>query len=275
MTSSTLTTDGVLQWLTTVDPDEVTCASGRVELQVTGAGDPPPLDFGLMATLVADRVIFRLAGGCKGLTDDLKERLLRYVCDALLGYAGAVFSGGTRDAKDGRVDIMITEIALAVARMNPGTVLLGTFPRTEGNFGMVEGSRLVVGKYDTRPNPGYDGLLAVQDGADGELEWDGDIPLYQKLFRHLRRSAGFRQAGVVAANGGDATVTEIMTAARAGQPTVLVHGFQRKTDEIALAHQRGSLDWLPSQHQLVVVDGDDPTSLRDAMAGFGFFPQAA
>jgi hypothetical protein len=57
-----------------------------------------------------------------------------------------------------------------------------------------------------------------------------------------------------------------------GYPTILVNGFERATDEVAAGFARGTLDWLPTRHQLVVVDRRDPTSLRDALVAGQFFP---
>ncbi len=247
-------------------PLRVTCPTGRVELMVlSDPNAPPPLSFGLRATVSADKVAVRIAGGCKGLDPDVREELLEYHVAGMAGYGGTLFSGGTRDVREGRVDAMVTEVAVAVGRANPGTVILGSMPRTKGNFGLVGDSEFVVGEYDTRLHPGYDAIIIVQDGVEGELTWHGDLPFYFKLFESWIRHAGYRACGLISSNGGAATEQEIIASAKGGYPTILVHGFERVTDQYAEAYQRGELDWLPKQHKLVVAERRDPSSLRDAL----------
>jgi hypothetical protein len=128
-------------------------------------------------------------------------------------------------------------------------------------------SEFVVGSShgDIRPNPGYDGILIVQNGMEGELGWDGDLDKCFGLVSMWCRDANFR-AGWVCANGGGVTESEIQRSVRAGYPTILIHGFGRKTDEIAAAYQRGNLKWLPRRgHCILIADHRDPQSLRHAL----------
>ena len=263
----------VVEALLAEDPFTVTCASGRVEIIVVSNPQArPPIDLGLVATSAEDRTIVRFAGGCKGLSSDVSLELLEYHVSAMNGFRGALMSGGTRSVEGGATVATVTEAAVAVHRSNPGTVVIATVPRTTGNLGMTGSSQFVLGTYDEHLHPGYDLTVIVQDGCEGELTWHGDLPLYFKLFASLKERAKFRAAGVICSNGGDATEQELIMSAKAGYPTFLIQGFERKTDEYALALQRGQLDWLPQNHGLVVVDRKDPSSLRDALAAANFFP---
>jgi hypothetical protein len=252
-------------------PIRVNNRTGRIPFQVTDAGSAPPLGFGLVATTAADNVAVRLAGGCKGLGDEDKVELMEYLAAGFSGFQGAILSGATREIKDDRTDLMVTDAAVIIGRENPGAVVLGTFPRT-GGLALVGDSSLVMGKYDTRPNPGYDSFVIVQDGPDNDLGWDGDLRLYFRLLQHLASAGRFRQVGVVAANGGDVTRDEIIWSVQAGYPTFLVYGFGRATDEIVQGYGAGTLDWLPEEHQIKVVMRSDPQALHRELANSGFFP---
>lgn len=253
--------------VTAVDP-----ATGalRTKLVIGYHGDTSlPMSLALRATTVPHKVVVRLGGGCKGLGDGMKADLLDYTVAAFQGFQGVVFSGGTRDIKDGRIDPMITDVAVAVHHANPGTVLLGTFPRTEGSFGLVGNSEFVVGEYDTRPNPSYQVLYIDQNGMEGVQDWDGDLDKAFRLVQFWREDAGFSAAGWVCFNGGDVTVTEIRRSVLAGYPTILVNGFGRETDKFVAAHRAGALDWVPDNPRIIVAERDDPQTLRDALMTAG------
>lgn len=140
--------------LPTRDPLAVTTPGGRLPFVVAHTSDRQlPLNFVMRVLEAEDNVILRLAGGVKGLGPDLQNEFVLYITAIMRGFRGVVFSGATREMKNGRLVPTITDAAVAVKNTNPGTILLGSFPRTRGTFGLVEQSRLVVGEYDTAPNP--------------------------------------------------------------------------------------------------------------------------
>lgn len=250
-------------------PLTVTARGGETTLLVMDAKDGLPAAFALMATRAAHRVALRLGGGCKGMNAADKTTMLEYFDVAFRGYRGLVWSGGTRQlASDGSLDPMVTDVPGIIAAANPECVALGTMPRTD-LLRLAGDSQLVLDKYGTRPNPTVKGLLVVQNGADGNLDWDGDLNAYFGLMEQWRDHAGFTALGLIAWNGGPVTEKEIMRSAKLGWPTFLVSGTGRVTDELIGKLAIGTLE-LPKQHRVVVVSKDNPSTLRGALIEHGF-----
>ncbi len=229
-----------------------------------------PVSFALMATRAADKVAIRVTGGCGGMEAVDKAEMIGYFRSALLGFAGVIWSGGTRNVtSDGKLDPMVTDVPAFVALDNPTCVALATTPRT-GVLQLRGDSRFQLDDDGTIPNPGVAAMLIVQEGADGDLGWDGDLDAYFRLMRQWRDAGGFA-VGIVAWNGGGVTKKEIDRSLALGWPTILVRGSGRAADEYAARVDSGEL----KSSAAIVVDRADPNTLRSALAKLGFLPAAA
>lgn len=254
-------------------PQTVTHSSGEARLIIMDRKEGFPTTFALLATNVPHKVVLRISGGCKGMDANDKQQMLGYFADALVGYRGMVWSGATRQlTADGQLDPMVTDVPGVIAANNPECVALGSTPRTD--YLRLKGeSALVLDGYGTLPNPTMSGILVVQNGADGKSDWDGDLDAAFTLMSDLRSAAGFKQAGVIAWNGGPITEDEIMRSARLGWPTFVVRGSGRVADEIANKMDAGNeelLSKLPKNHRLRIVDRDNSFTLRRELNEFGF-----
>lgn len=245
----------------------------KVNLVVMNATDGLPAAFALMGTRAKRKVVIRLAGGCKGMTEEGKSNMLNFFSQAFAGYPGLSFSGGTRQSDgNGEVDPMITDVPGMLAAENEGCIALGTVPRT-GMLSLQNDSRLVLDEWGTAPNPDMSGILIVQNGPDGTMDWDGDLDAYFTLMQNWQVYAGFGAVGLCAWNGGDITKDEIMRAIKLKWPVMLVKGSGRATDEII--QQMESQDpkftaQCPENHSIYVVNHDDPGALHNALQREGF-----
>lgn len=255
-------------------PFAVTTPEGQTTLLVMDAKrDGLPAAFALMGTRASRKVALRISGGCKGMGPEDKGQMLEMFREAFQGYDGLVWSGGTRQiASDGTVDPMVTDLPGVIAVDNPGCVALGTCPRT-ALLRLKGDSRLILDDYGTAPNPTMSGILIVQDGPDGTLDWDGDLEAYFRLMDQWRDHAGFTALGLVAWNGGPVTRDEILRSAKRRWPTILVRGSGRATDEVIgvleAANGAAALG-VPADAPFVVVDRDDANALRVALTTHGF-----
>ena len=254
-------------------PQTVTTRSGEARLIVMDRREGFPTTFALLATNVTNKVVLRISGGCKGMNADDKQAMLSYFADALAGYRGMVWSGATRQlTADGQLDPMVTDVPGVIAAANPECVALGSTPRTD--YLRLKGeSSLVLDGYGTLPNPSMSGILVVQNGADGKSDWDGDLDAAFTLMNDLKSAAGFKQAGVIAWNGGPITEDEIMRSAKLGWPTFVVRGSGRVADEIASKIDNNDSDLLnklPKNHRLRIVDRNSSFTLRRELNEFGF-----
>ena len=254
-------------------PYRVTAPGGKLNLVVMNSTDALPTAFALMGTKAADKVAIRLSGGCKGMSSADKEQMLGFFAEAFDGFRGVIWSGGTRQVDgDGRTDPMVTDVPGVIARLNPGSVVLGTVPRTE-MLTLQEDSRLVLNQYGNVLNPDMHGILVVQNGPDGELDWDGDLAAYFQLMQHWRDYAGFTALGLIAWNGGPVTREEIMRSAKKGWPTIVVTGTGRVADEISQQFIKGDLalmSQLPKEHQLWFTSKENPQTLHRLLKEKGF-----
>lgn len=244
--------------------------TGRIPLVVMHATDGLPAAFALMGTRAEDKVALRLAGGCKGMDDNDKAEMIGFFSGALQGYKGLIFSGGTRQVNSqGEVDPMITDIPGVIAAENEGCVALGTIPRTD-LLTLQADSRLVLDEYGTVPNPAMHGILIVQNGADGKLDWDGDVDAYFKLMDNWRAYAGFSALGLISWNGGDVTRAEVERSIKLGWPTVLVKGTGRATDEMIAQYEADDGKLLAAHPHVFVVHKNDSADLAGILCEKGF-----
>ena len=233
-------------------PYRVTAPGGKLNLVVMNSTDALPTAFALMGTKAADKVAIRLSGGCKGMSSADKEQMLGFFAEAFDGFRGVIWSGGTRQVDgDGRTDPMVTDVPGVIARLNPGSVVLGTVPRTE-MLTLQEDSRLVLNQYGNVLNPDMHGILVMQ---------------------HWRDYAGFTALGLIAWNGGPVTREEIMRSAKKGWPTIVVTGTGRVADEISQQFIKGDLalmSQLPKEHQLWFTSKENPQTLHRLLKEKGF-----
>jgi hypothetical protein len=254
-------------------PYTVTVPSGNVPIFIVDK-DGAESAFSLMGTVAKAKVAIRIGGGCKGMSRDDKDNMLSFFSTTFSGYRGVVWSGGTRQVTDGMIDPMVTEVPGIIMEENPDCVAIGTIPRTD-NLRLVEDSRLVLDGYGTAPNVSQRGLLIVQDGADGNLDWNGDVDRYIGIMDKWSKHGGFSAIGLITWNGGPVTWEEIDKVAKKKWPVILVEGTGRVTDE-TIAKIRDGYNGLPDYFKgehVIIVPKDNPEILRGVLMGEGFFPE--
>ncbi len=261
----------------TKNPFTVRRAEGA-ELLVMKCDEALPVSFALMGTTVRDKVVLRIAGGCKNMSHEDRLGMLDYYATALGGYRGLLFSGGTRNLTEfGEVDPMVTEIPGLIAMLNKECVALGTMPRTD-TMRLAGELRLTLDSHGTIPNPNMDGLLVVQKGASAldRLDWNGDLPAYFGLMENWLQCGGFTAGGLVSWNGGAVTREEIVGCLSRGWPAFLVEGTARVTDEVIDEVRKGAVDGVAEKNlkHAVIVSKSDPGTLRTALIEYGFLKVA-
>ena len=256
-------------------PYRVTAPDGKVRLVVMNATEGLPAAFALMGTRAAKKVAIRVTGGCKNMTPQDKLDMLGYFSRAFSGYKGLIWSGGTRASKDGKVDPMVTDVPGVIAAENEGCVALGTLPRTD-MLTLQGDSRLVLDEWGASVNPDCLGILIVQNGAEGKLDWDGDLDTYFSMMQNWQKFAGFTSLGLVSWNGGDFTRKEIVRSAQLGWPTILIKGSGRMTDEIINKLDMDPVAFLAENKILVkrpvfyIASKDSPVELTTIFRSEGF-----
>jgi len=254
-------------------PFAVTAPNGKTHLLVMNATDGLPAAFALMGTRAADKVAIRITGGCKGMSAEDKEDMLAFFSEALRGYKGLIWSGATRQVdKIGQIDPMVTEIPGLIASENPGCVALGTLPRTD-MLSLQQDSRLVLDEWGTVPNPSLLGILIVQNGPEGKMDWDGDLDAYFRMMQNWQTYAGFGQLGLISWNGGPITEKEIMRSINLGWPTILIEGSGRVTDEIVAkvnGRDKEFIKQLPDVCNIWTIKKNDPADLGSALHDLKF-----
>jgi hypothetical protein len=258
-------------------PYRVTAPGGKVRLLVMNATEGLPSAFALLGTTAERKVAIRLAGGCKGMSVDEKMQMQAFFTTAFMGYKGLIWSGATRQTdKTGAIDPMVTDIPGVIAAVNPGCVALGTVPRVE-MMTLQQESRLVLDQYGTFPNPSMLGILVVQNGADGTLDWDGDVKTYAALMNQWRDCGGFKSLGLISWNGGAVTKDEVIMSIKQGWVTILIKGTGRATDELVTEMEVGGNTFcekngLPSnwRTKTYTVQKDSPLELCAVLANCGF-----
>lgn len=237
--------------------------------------DDLPSAFMLVATCAKRRVAIRISGGCKGMEEEDKLEMLKFFSEAFVGYEGVLFSGATRQTEDGKLDPMITDVPGVVVAGNPGSIALGTAPRTD-LLRIKADCRLEFDDWGTVPNPSMSCILIVQNGPDGTLDWDGDVDAYFRAMENWQKYAQFSALGLIAWNGGDITKDEIMRSIGLKWPTILIKGSGRGADEIIELFEDEDPDFMakvPDGHKIIVVDRTEPGDLYDALVAHGFLAE--
>lgn len=252
------------------EPLRVTAPDGvsRILVMERQASDVPT-SFALLGTRAAHKVAIRVTGGCGNMGSKDKVEMIEYFRTAFQGFAGVIWSGGTRNVTtDGQLDPMVTDVPGFVALDNPSCMALATTPRT-GMLQLRGDSRFQLDDDGTLPNPGVAAMLIVQNGADGESGWDGDLDAYFRLMNQWKSAGGFTTLGVVAWNGGGVTKKEIERSIALGWPTIIVSGSGRAADEYAAKVASGEL----TATNVVVVERSNPNTLRAALIATGFLSE--
>ena len=256
-----------------ISPYQVTAPEGKVKLFVMSKRyEEVPSTFALMCARAEDKVAIRIAGGCKNMDDSDKKQMILFFLEAFRGYKGVILSGATREVNDGETNLIVTEVPGHVAHENPGSIALGTVPRTAIMY-LQDESRLVLDDYGTAPNPGQSAILIVQESGAGLLDWDGDLGPYFEMMTNLKECAGFRTVGVVSWNGGEVTEKEIFESFMRGWPTFLIKGSGRVTDEIIAKIQKGDLETINKIRKIdsvSIVGKDDPAKMHYLLAQHNF-----
>lgn len=254
------------------NPWTVTAPGGVTRLLVMNRNEPFPMSFAVIATTATDKVALRISGGCKGMGPNDKAEMLEYFDAAFEGFAGMIWSGGTRQSgKDGGIDPMVTDLPGVIAAGNPGCVALGSTPRTD-YLRLVGESRLVLDEYGTGLNPAMGAILLVQSDANSTLDWNGDLDQAFRLMTSLRNDGKFR-VGWIGWNGGAVTEEELIRSAALRWPTFLIRGSKRVTDELIEKVENNDaalIEKVGANHGFVIADRRDPFTLRTALLEHGF-----
>lgn len=238
---------------------------------VTREGESTPSIFAAMASMAEGQSAFRLAGGCSGMTDDERARVLPYFVEGLGGFNGVAISGAT-SAPDGKP--MVTNVPAALVQAGNNCVALGTLPRT-ADMALPQSGSVSVSEYGDTIDLGQHGVTVVQKDASQVLDWDGDLSFYADFLKGLQNEAEWPVALIVF-NGGGVTKKEIEIALASSIPVIVVRGSGRASDEFASQWNgaEGSFDnelLEAARHAGLVdfADFDDPMTLRSAATNFG------
>lgn len=249
-------------------PYTVTTPEG-IKLLVMNSDDAVPAAFALVGTTANRKVAVRVMGGCKNMGPEDKVEMLDFFAAGFRGFEGVILSGGTRaTTEDGNIDPMVTDVPGYIASKNPGSVALGTVPRTD-IMRLVDESRLVFDEWNV-PNPSMSALLIVQNGPNDKADWDGDVATYFQLMSDWQSHGGFTALAGVVWNGGGVTLDEANECARRGWPTILVRGSGRGADEIIGKLEAKDEETVNLYSKSgIIVDKSDPDQLRQALTHSG------
>ncbi len=245
---------------------------------VVSEGQQVPLAFSNLVTAAKSRRVIRLAGGCKGLTDDIRAGMVQYFLDAFrliddsgattYEFDGTVMSGGTAsfDEELNLKDVMITNIPGYLAEAYP-CIAISTTPRTADMSLHARFGNVIVDKYGGQLDHRQHANLVVQKNPADILDWDGDLALYLTLLEGWSR-AGFAVA-VIAINGGAVTKAEIYGALSRGIPVIAVEGSLRETDVFIQALRQGKTEQTVNTDLVSIVKVGDAPQLREALKSRG------
>lgn len=204
-------------------------------------GEIAPMDFlGLATTPGVAREVVRFGGGCKGFTPELVSRLHPMHIEALTGFCGVAFSGGTANADaDGNLkDDMVTNIPARLAEAFP-CIAIHTTPRTAVLAQDYKTGRVVADGYGGRLDNRAHANMVVEKDPYSVVGWDGDLVTYLDMMKTWQ-DAGFRTM-IEVINGGDVTRDEIYGGLARGIPVLVLKGSLREADAFIAAVDKG--DW--------------------------------
>lgn len=236
-----------------------------------------------------EKNVIRYAGGCAGLSDELKSALPSFIKDSHKGIGKIVaFSGGTISTEDrvadGRTVREVTGFAItyipSLLKSAYGCYAMSTTPRTtqmhlDGEFG-----GLLVTDQD-RIDYRQDRAVVFQKDAvdipEGEVDWAKDVLPYLGLMQRWQEQGV--NCAVFGFNGGGATWKELCWAVERSIPVILVRGSGRKTDEFISKFESGELrvkdlgtgdDIVVDPKLVSIASINDAESLRNILVSRGF-----
>ena len=240
-----------------------------------------------------DRVVIRIAGGCKNISPEVVDAMPGYFLDAFRTvdddgetvsvFRGTAFSGGTANIDDEGVFGlgMVTNMPAVLAANYP-CVAMSTTPRTAIMALNHETGGLIVDSYGGRIDPRQHGALIVQEDPAEVLDWNGDLETYLTLMEGWKQ-AGFKVA-VIAMNGGGVTRDEIYGALKRGIHVIAIEGSLRETDAFIKAWRDD--DWSETAEDVredcqAIVEGadedlvsivaiNDAEALREVLVEYGY-----
>lgn len=251
--------------LGTERPYEVPGHIGSVRLIVTDSAAKASTAVGAFMHRSPAPIGLRIAGGCSGMSDADRVRMLDYFRTGLRSYTGFLSSGATRAANKGRISPMVTDVPAVVARHRGGRVLtVSTAPRT-GQMALTGDSRLVFDTTnDVNPQPGVHMIVLFQHThAHEALGWDGDVEGAFGLFNAYAQSGW--TFGLIVWNGGNVTRKEALLAAQLGWRVFLVEGSGRQADELVTEVRTQQL-----RGKFSIVQRSDPATLSAMLTRHGF-----
>ncbi|MBU6455206.1 MAG: hypothetical protein KGS72_25780 [Cyanobacteria bacterium REEB67] len=239
---------------------------------VLSNGQVAPINFtGLVAKEGLSRQVVRIAGGCKGLSDEFKANMIPDFVDAfrtvdaegntVTEFTGTAFSGGTANVKDGvLLDDMVTNVPAALAAAYP-CLAISTTPRTADMALERTGGGLVVDNYGGRIDYRQHAAMVVQQNAADVLNWDGDLDVYLGLLEGWQ-SVGFK-VGIIALNGGDVTRDEIYKALARKIPVIVVEKSGREADAFIKAFRDGDFSATAAEMRANLVKKNKSEAAAD------------
>ena len=245
------------------------CPNGTF-FSVMAQGEAMAAVFAAMASNAQSPAAFRLAGGCSGMTDAERARVLPYFVEALQGFSGLAISGATASG-DGKP--MVTNVPSALVAAGNPCIAMGTVPRT-ADMSLPESGSVCVSGYGDTIDLGQHGVAVIQRNASEVLDWDGDLTAYLDFLEGLQDDADWT-VGVVVFNGGGVTKKEITQALDRGLPLIVVRGSGRAADEFATQWFGGEgsfdeelLQFAVENKLVAFADFSDAATLRQAFQEF-------
>jgi hypothetical protein len=193
----------------------------------------------LKLTTAKHKIVVRITGGCGDMSPSDAANLIELYKRAFAGFAGAMLFGGTRMvSRSNAEDVVpgITEVAPAIRRDNPDSVILGVIAKTDDLQLDLEKGLVVSQESDrefiTIAHPDQDLCLVVQPSVDGSSPWEAEFQECMSITQNLRDFADWRSL-LVCYNGGGVTEKELLATAERGWPILLIKGSGRITDRYA------------------------------------------
>jgi SLOG in TRPM, prokaryote len=216
-------------------------------------------------------VAVRFAGGCSGMDQATRERLLDYSAsgfEAAGGFDGVAMSGGTRE--DCEPTICQVPVKL---RDKFACVAVSSTPRVETMH--ISDDRGLTITESARLETRQDAAVVVQANASDAASWDSDLEIYLEHMVALRDQGGWTVA-VVVFNGGGVTKKEIKGALKRGIPVIVVNGTGRAADQFASEFRAGQfgadfadIAGIENLNELVhIAEFGDPNTLTQGVKRF-------
>lgn len=245
------------------------------QLHVISQGQILPVEFTSLVSHegIAPEIV-RIAGGCKGLTQEIQDGMIPYFLDAfrtvdeqgatVREFRGTAFSGGTANATDdgGIKSDMVTNVPAHLAHNYP-CIALSTTPRTGMMHMDGRNGGVIVDAYGGRLDYRQHAAAVVQFDPSTVLDWDGDLELYLTLLEGWKMVG--KKVAIIALNGGKVTRDEIYKALKRSIPVIVVEGSLREADAFVKAFRDGDFSTTAAEERANLVKKNKPTDGIDAI----------